>query len=51
MLSFAGQEWNLLMRKQLETSYFKVNAKEAKDNGVCLTIKAKNQMTEMELQR
>lgn len=51
MWRFAGREWNLLMRKQLETSYFKVNAKEDKEDGICLTIKAKNQMTEVKLQR
>lgn len=51
MWRIAGKEWNLLMRKQLETSCFKVNAKGAEENRICLTITAKNQMTEIKLQR
>lgn len=47
MWRFAGKEWNLLMKKQLETPYFQVNDKEAKEDGICLTIKATNQMTEI----
>lgn len=35
------------MKKQLETPYFQVNDKEAKEDGICLAIKATNQMTEI----